>query len=214
MKHLSHLLVFISIILVCQNSTAQHGDYIIRRGDVVDVVVMENPEFTLSGITVLPDGTIQYPGFGSVIIAGMTTQQLSDSLEKKLIKYVVNPVVSIFIRRLRDQNLNVMGYVNRPGQYEIFEATNILSAIGLAGGIKSIRKVKGALIIRGDNTTKEVNVKKLFRGELEDDELPLVYAGDTLYVLEPRDINWSRLSFFASLTTTILQVVRLVILLN
>ena len=187
---------------------AQTDEYIIRRGDIIDVVVMEHAEFVIRDIIVLPDGTIQYPGFGQVVVAGMSTQQLADSLEGMLHRYVVNPIVSVFIRRLQDQSINVIGHVTRPGQYQVFEPTDLFSAIGKAGGIRSMRRVKEIVIVRRDQSVERVPVKDLFDSDQGWLNLPRVYAGDTVYVIEPRDINWSRLSFLASVTTTILHFLR------
>ena len=125
-----------------QLSFAQTGTYVIRKGDVLDIAVMEHPEFSIAGIIVLPDGTIQYPGFGSIVAAEMTTKNLRDTLETSLEKYVVNPLVTVFIRQIRNQNINVFGYVNNPGQYQLFEGMDLVSALSLAGGIKNVKKVK------------------------------------------------------------------------
>ena len=184
----------------------QSGDYIIRRGDVVDVVVMEHPEFTIGGITVLPDGTIQYPAFGNVVVAGMSTRALRDSLQTMLDQYIVNPIVSVYIRKLQNQMLTVTGYVHRPGQYQLFESTDVLAAIGMAGGIRNLRRVKQVTIIRADQRVETVDVKGLYGGKRR--RMPQVNAGDTIYVGEPRDINWSMLAFVASATTTLLTLVR------
>ena len=68
----------------------QTKSYLIERGDVLDVMVMEHPEFSLTGIIVLPDGTMQYPGIGSIQAAGMSSEALTASVEKSVGKYVVN----------------------------------------------------------------------------------------------------------------------------
>ena len=191
---------------------AQTEEYIIRRGDIIDVVVMEHAEFVIKDIIVLPDGTIQYPGFGQVVVAGMSTQQLSDSLEGMLHRYVVNPIVSVFIRRLQDQSINVIGHVTRPGEYQVFEPIDLFTAIGRAGGLRSMRRVKEIVIVRRDQTVEKVPVDMLFDTGQAWIELPKVYAGDTVYVMEPREVNWGRLSFIASVTTTILHFLRYFVL--
>ena len=198
--------------ITLQPVLAQTDEYIIRRGDVIDVVVMEHTEFNIRDIIVLPDGTIQYPGFGQVVVAGMSTQQLADSLENMLHRYVVNPIVSVFIRRLQDQSINVLGHVTRPGQYQVFEPTDLFSAIGKAGGIRSMRRVKEIVIYRSDQTVEVIPVSNIFDSNHGWVDLPTVYAGDTVFVMEPREINWSRLSFLASVTTTILHFIRYFVL--
>ena len=190
MKMKKILLLFISFLLVAVAAQAQNDSYIIQRGDVLDVTVMEHPEFSLGNIIVLPDGYVQYPALGSVQVAGMSSLQLTDSLTHALEKYVVNPMVTIYIRKIQNQQLNIYGYVNKPGQYQIFEKIDLFSAIGLAGGLKSFKKVKTALV--SADTLKVV--------------VPVLNAGDTVYIKEPKEVNWAKLSFFTTLASLLVTL--------
>jgi polysaccharide export outer membrane protein len=185
------------------------ANYIISRGDVIDVVVMEHPEFSLNGIIVLPDGYFQYPGLGSILAAGMSSQQLTDTLTSTLQKFVVNPIVSIFIRKIFNQKLNIYGYVNAPGQYQVYDSTDIFSAIGLAGGLKKFKKVRIITIIRADRSVEEIKVSDYFGNDLSEKPIPFVNVGDTIYVREPREVNWSKLSFFTTLAVAVTTIIRL-----
>ncbi len=178
---------------------SQSSNYIIEKGDKIDIMVMEHPEFSISEIIVLPDGFIQYPGLGSIKAAGMSSQVLTDSLQKSLEKYVVNPMVSIFIRKIQNQMLNVFGHVNKPGQYQLYDKVSIFTAISMAGGFKSLKNVKSILIIRANKTTEEIKIKDYLSVAICDKEVPMVNAGDILYVKEPKETNWSKVSFFFTL---------------
>ena len=78
------------LLFTLTSALGQAKSYLIERGDVLDVMVMEHPEFSLTGIIVLPDGTMQYPGIGSIQAAGMSSEALTASVEKSVGKYVVN----------------------------------------------------------------------------------------------------------------------------
>jgi len=199
-------LIWFSLAAFCQTES-----YIIRKGDIIDIVVMEHPEFSIQGIIVLPDGSIQYPGFGSIKASEMTTARLRDTLELVLNKYVVNPLVTVFIRRLAEQKLNVFGYVNSPGQYQIFDSMDIISAISMAGGIRNVKKLKKIIIIRPDLSVEEVKIKSILGQGGTIDALPRVSAGDTLYLREPSEFNWSKLSFFASLLTATASILNILL---
>jgi polysaccharide biosynthesis/export protein len=196
--HLFILLIVLSPIIIF----AQKQGYIIQKGDVLDVVVMEHPEFSLGGITVLPDGFVQYPALGSIKAAGISSQQLTDSLKKALELFVVNPMVTIFIRKIQNEQINIYGYVNKPGQYQLFEGIDLFSAIGLAGGLKSFRNVKTVTIIRADRQVEVLDIRLFFGSNLTDVVVPMVYAGDTVYIKDPKEINWSKLTFFITLLNT------------
>lgn len=199
-------MLILSIVLAKSQNEAS---YIIARGDVIDVVVMEHPEFSLNGIIVLPDGYFQYPGLGSILAAGMSSQQLTDTLSSTLQKFVVNPVVSIFIRKIFNQKLNIYGYVNVPGQYQVYDSTDIFSAIGLAGGLKKFKKVRTITIIRANRSVEEIKVSEYFGDELTEKPIPYVNVGDTIYVREPREVNWAKLSFFTTLAVAVATIARL-----
>ena len=193
------------ILLITLNAAgvfAQKKGYIIQKGDVLDVVVMEHPEFSISGITVLPDGSVQYPALGSIYAAGISSKQLTDSLKNALEQFVVNPMVTIFIRKIQNEQVNIYGYVNKPGQYQLFEGIDLFSAIGLAGGLKSFRKVKTVTIIRANRQVEVLDIRKYFEGNLADITVPMIYAGDTVYIRDPKEVNWAKLSFFVTLLNT------------
>lgn len=208
MKYIKLALINL-LIITGFNLHSQDDSYIIKRGDVIDVIVMEHPEFSLGSITVLPDGFIQYPALGSIKAAGLTSKMLMDTLQVVLTKYVVNPIVTVFVRQITNQSINVFGYVNKPGQYIIYENKDLLTAIGMAGGIKNFRKVKKVYIIRQNLKIEEVKIKHLYKKEQLPDSIPLIGVGDTIYIKEPNEIHWSKYSFFAAAlaaTATILNI--------
>jgi len=189
------------LLLTLPAVMGQAKSYLIERGDVLDVVVMEHPEFSLTGIIVLPDGTMQYPGIGSILAAGMSSDALTASVEKSVGKYVVNPLVSVFIRKIQNQMLNVLGYVNKPGQFQIYEGVDLLTALSMAGGIKNIKKGKQVIIIHADQSMEVIKLKEYINPGHQVKKMPVLYAGDTVMVKEPGEVNWSKFSFFASLLT-------------
>lgn len=200
-KTITICLTSLILTLLSFSVSAQQDKYVINRGDVLDVRVMEHPEFSIEKIYVLPDGTLQYPGFGSIVVAGMTTKELKDTLETALEKYVVNPIATIFIRDIKKQTINIFGYVNNPGQYQIFEEQELFFALGLAGGVKEMNKVKTIKIIRANGETEEINIRRYMRNR-DENEAPMVKAGDAIYVVEPTTINWSMLSTIATFINT------------
>ncbi|MFV0538190.1 MAG: polysaccharide biosynthesis/export family protein [Dysgonomonas sp.] len=200
------LLVLLVATLV---ASAQDNSYIINKGDVLDIVVMEHPEFSLASLIVLPDGNIQYPGVGSIKVAGMSVQKLTSTMQSKLEKYVVNPVVTVFVRKIENQMINVLGYVNNPGQFQVYEEIDLLSALSMAGGVKNIDKSKVVIIIRANQKMETIKIKEYLETE-EVSRTPVkVYVGDTVYVKEPKEVNWAKLSFFTTLVWAVAAVLNL-----
>jgi len=194
----SRTLLMLCAVISFTLSYAQTVDssYVIKRGDMLDINVMEHPEFSIINIMVMPDGFVQFPGLGSIPAAGMTIQQFTDLMHKNVEKYVVNPLLTVFVRLMPNQMMNVVGYVNKPGQILIFEPTDLVTALSKAGGIKDIRKCKWLTIVRANQTFEKYSVKKLFSKNFDRSKMPVLNVGDTVYVIEPREgLNWSLLTF-------------------
>ena len=197
LKKIASLFFFLLLVTMAP-AQKKNTSYLINRGDIIDIMVMEHPEFSLTSIPVLPDGHIQYPVIGSIMVAGMTSEELTKSIEKAVEKYVVNPVASVFIRKLQNQMLNVLGNVNRPGQFQIFEGVDLLSALSMAGGVKNIRSDRPIYIIRANQTVEKTKLSK-YLNTSDAVKPPMLYAGDTVYVKEPSEISWAMLSFIATM---------------
>ena len=190
-------------------ANAQESDYIIKKGDVLTIAVMGHPEFSLERIIVLPDGFIQFPGLGSIQASGMSVKSFTKLVTDNVSKFVLNPIVTVFIYALPSQIVNVIGYVNRPGQISIYEKISVMDAISRAGGIKFINKCKKIIVIRSDQSYEEILVKDIFNKDKEKRVSKLLDIGDTVYVVDPKEVNWSRLSFFTTLAYIIISAIRL-----
>lgn len=200
------LMLFLTSNIMSQNAD---NNYIIKKGDVITITVMGHPEFSLERIIVLPDGYVQFPGLGSIQASGMSVKSFTQLVTDNVGKFVLNPIVTVFISALPSQIVNVIGFVNRPGQIPIFEPISLMDAISRAGGIKIMRKCKKVVIIRSDQTYEEIFIKDIYSDNVAKRKIKLLDIGDTIYVVEPNELNWSKLSFFTSAGYIILSIIRL-----
>lgn len=98
------------------------------------------------------DGDIHFPQLGTLHVGGMTTKELTEMLTKRISEYVESPMVRVEIVNF---NINVLGEVNKPGQFPIpKESLSILDAIALAGDLTEYGQRDNVLLIRreGDKT--------------------------------------------------------------
>jgi polysaccharide export outer membrane protein len=113
-----------------------------------------NNNVALIGFLVDQNGNIEYPRIGIVHAAGLTKQQLADSIKSKLSDELNNP--SVIIRYLNFR-VTVLGEVGRGGTITIpYERVTVLEAIGLAGDIPFTGKKNSVRIIREVNGSREV----------------------------------------------------------
>lgn len=108
--------------------------YRIGPGDLIEIKVFEVDELNQT-VRVSEDGAITLPLLGRVPIGGMTqesaVQKLTDLLQAK---YVKNPQVTIFIKEYRNQQVSVIGAVEKAGSYELVGRKTLLQMISMAGG--------------------------------------------------------------------------------
>lgn len=88
--------------------------FIIGVDDVLNIYVRYNPE--VSGeFNVSPEGTIFMPLLGDVQAADLTKEELQQSLNQKLSKFILKPEVAVGISEYRSKKVYVIGEVLRPG---------------------------------------------------------------------------------------------------
>jgi len=67
---------------------------------------------------------------------GLTVSELETVIAKKLEKYVKEPVVSVFVKEYRSQQISVLGSVKDPRVYYATGQKYLLDMLSLAGGLK------------------------------------------------------------------------------
>jgi polysaccharide export outer membrane protein len=187
MKHLTSALFF-SLILAAgtaiPSSAAQQE--VIHPGDQLSVQVFgEQPQ----NLTVLPDGSVDYPLIGRVNLAGLTVTAANKVLAQKLSKYVRNPMVTIVVTQQGQPNVLVLGDVKTPGKYQVRPDARLTDAIAAAGGIADVNgPLPDARISDDAGNIQEVSLEKLLqKGDLSLDK-PLA-NGDVVYVPGPVTFN-------------------------
>jgi polysaccharide biosynthesis/export protein len=159
---------------------------VIHPGDQLSVQVFGQPA---QNVTVLPDGSVDYPLIGRVKLAGMTVPTANNVLAQKLAKYVRNPMVTIVVTQQGQPNVLVLGDVKNPGKYEVRADARLTDAIAAAGGIANVDgPLPDARISDDAGNIQQVSLEKLLqRGDLSQDR-PIV-DGDVVYVPGPVTFN-------------------------
>ena len=108
--------------------------YSLGYGDIIDVLVWKEPDFSLENTVIRLDGKITLPLVSDVTAAGRTTRQLKSTLESVLRKYIDNPVVTVILREARSQRFYILGEVTQAGEYPLSKELTVLQAFAIAGG--------------------------------------------------------------------------------
>jgi protein involved in polysaccharide export with SLBB domain len=111
------------------------SDFTLGPGDVLEIEVpleqLEHREVRVS-----PRDTITLPLAGVVQVKGMTEQSLTDSLRRRLSKYMYDPPVSLFVKQYGSRQVAVMGAIEKPGLYTLASGSDtLMEMISKAGGM-------------------------------------------------------------------------------
>jgi polysaccharide export outer membrane protein len=121
--------------------------YAIGPGDVLEVSVWKNEALTRR-LTVLPDGRVSFPLAGDIDVAGRTVAQVRSELEKKLARFIKDPILSVLVQQVNSLHVYVIGKVNRPGRLMLNTDINVMQALSMAGGLNTYAKRNDIKIFR------------------------------------------------------------------
>jgi len=134
-------------------SSSPANVYFVQPGDIINISVWKEKDLDKE-IMVRPDGGINFPLAGEIIVSGKTVDQLQKELASKLTKYVPDPVVTVVVKQSIGNKIFVIGKVNKPGDIVAIRNLDVMQALSMAGGpnpfasvnsIKILRRVNGEL---------------------------------------------------------------------
>ena len=125
-------------------------DYHIGPLDTVNVIVWRNPELSMS-VPVRPDGKITTPLVDDLPALGKTPTQLERDLEKALVKYIRDPVVTIVVTTFAgpaNEQIRVIGEATKPQVLPFRSQMTVLDVMIAVGGLTDFADGNGAKIFR------------------------------------------------------------------
>ena len=159
-------------------------DYKIGAGDVLDVSVWREPEASIRGVVVRPDGKISLPLLKDVQVAGLTPTDVEKFVTERLIKVIQEPDVTVIVTGTHSQRIYAVGAVKKEGPIPFTYQMSVMQAISEAGGLTEYAKRNKIYILRNENGTQRklpFDYDGLLKGEHVELNIPLL-PGDTLVV--------------------------------
>jgi polysaccharide export outer membrane protein len=170
------------------------SDFPIGVGDVVEISVPAIEELRNRTVRISGDGTITLPFMGKVDAAGLTEEELRQTITERLKQYMYSPRVIVFVKEYRSRQVAVLGSVVRPGLYSVGSgADTLLDVLSQAGGIAPAADPKIYLIPAepAEKNGRAIDVASLLpESVLQHDPAPLI-----LKRTEPILIDLKQLSF-------------------
>lgn len=169
------------------------------------------------GYIVESDGTIHFPQLGKIQVAGMQRKQLIDTLSRRLVKYLTDPIVTVQFLNFK---ITILGEVTRPGTLNIPDGkVTLIEAIGLAGDLPITARRDNITVIREKNGQREFGRVNMLSKNLFSSPYFVLKQNDVVYVeltkekVAATDLSSSILRSNISLAATALTVISTIVIL-
>ncbi len=164
------------------------SNYVIHGGDQLNVQVFGDQTLTQT-VTVLPDGTVDYPLVGRINLAGKSPAAAARLLSKKFERYVRHPLVTVAVTAVGQPNVLVLGNVKTPGKYALRSGGRVSDAIAAAGGLGTVNGIfPDARVSDSVGDVSNVSLQRLLHdGDLKLDKT--LGEGSVVYVPGPLTYN-------------------------
>lgn len=128
--------LFFILLTVCFCPSAIAQDYLIGKGDVLEVAVWGVPEMSRS-VVVRPDGKITLPAVGDLTASQMTPADLSKTIAQAMKKYIKQPIVTVSVEQILNNRVYITGSgVSRV--YDMIRETTLLRLLSELGDFSGV----------------------------------------------------------------------------
>ena len=125
----------ISSSRVADSRASSETRYRIGPGDVLDVKILNKPQFNREGVRVNPRGTIRMPLIKEEVRAACQTEEELEVVITDLLKeYVLDPQVTVQIKEYLSEPVAVLGAVRVPSRFQLHRRVRLLDLLTYANG--------------------------------------------------------------------------------
>ncbi|MDA8862075.1 SLBB domain-containing protein [Gammaproteobacteria bacterium] len=156
------------------------NNYIIDYGDSFSINTFGSKSLSYLA-DVKRDGTILVEEIGSLMVAGLNFEQVTDLITKKYQMAFIGMDIVVNLAAIRDINILVTGNVAFPGIYTLSGNSNILQALNIAGGITENGTLRGVTLKRNNQDDQSIDLyDALLLGNIEN--IPFLMSGDSIHI--------------------------------
>ena len=158
-------------------------DYRIGPRDVLAITTFKESDLSFPQIQVDAAGSLQFPLIGKVQAAGLTSNELAQTIAERLNRdYLKRGEVSVIVVETLSQTVTVEGNVVEPGVFEIPGSSTLLQAIARARSPTRVAQLDEVMIFRqinGKRVGARFDLKEIRAGRAPD---PEILGGDIVVV--------------------------------
>ncbi|MDA8982547.1 SLBB domain-containing protein [Gammaproteobacteria bacterium] len=136
------------------------NDYKISLGDVIGVVLSGSKE-QIFDMKVQLDGTVFFPGLGSISVAGESFLDIKNKFRNLIEQSFIGVSIDLSLKDLSAKKITIVGAVNNPGTYLVNPFTTISNSLAYSGGIQSIGTLRNIRLLRSNGDSFVFDLYKL-----------------------------------------------------
>ena len=147
----------------------------------------------LQSYTIDEEGFIELPLIGKMEVRNLTVDEAKALLQTELDKYINQTTIIV---KLSNFNLTVLGEVNHPGMFKVYQSQiNLFEAVALAGNMTNFAKNSEVKIIRQTDNGSEIITVDMGSADILSSPYYYLKPNDIVYV-EPLKIKqWGFTAF-------------------
>lgn len=112
------------------------SSYRLGPEDVISIRVFDQERYSMSNVTIPPDGRVSYWFVREgLMVTGKTTQQVSEEVTKHLDEYIHDPKVTVSLEKAMSARYGVIGDVAQPGIRVMTRRMSVYEALLESGGV-------------------------------------------------------------------------------
>lgn len=139
------------------------------------------------------EGYVDLPFIGKVKVLGLTVDEAKGLIQAEVDKYLNKTTVIV---KLVNYNVTVVGEVQRPGQYKIYQdKINIFEVISLAGDLTTYAKRDDIVIVRKNGNKSNIYHIDMLHDIVLESEYYYIMPDDIIYVTPVKGKNFAFSAF-------------------
>ncbi len=155
-------------------------DYVVGPGDELIVHVWGQVEANQS-LTVDRNGLINLPKIGSISVAGVSYQKLSEHIGDAISRKFSNFEIDVSMGKLRSIQIFVVGQAARPGNYTVSSLSTLVNALFASGGPSAKGSMRHIQLKRANKVISDFDLYDLLLKGDKSKDVKLL-PGDVIYI--------------------------------
>ncbi len=162
------------------SAVAPPADYVIGTGDQIIIRTSGKIDIDVTA-TVDRDGHIFIPRIGTLTVAGLRLDRLTDFIRAEISRQFTGFELSVSLGQLRSIQVFVLGYARAPGVYTISSLSTLVNALFFSGGPSALGTMRDIQVKRGGEILTHFDVYKLIVEGDKSADVRLL-PGDIIYI--------------------------------